>query len=63
MFELVEFIFAELSVALLFVVGVVVCGVTVVGFVLLVLFVLSTWANNEKQVKVQIKDINSVFIK
>jgi len=62
-FELVEFILAAVSVALLFVVGVVVCGVTVVGFVLFVLLVLSTCANSERQVKVHIKDRNSVFIK
>jgi hypothetical protein len=62
MFELVEFIFAELSVVLLLVKGDVVCGDTVVEFVLL-LFVLSTWANSERQVKVQIKDMISVFIK
>jgi len=62
-FELVAFIFAEVSVALLFAGGVVVSGDTVVGFVLFVLFVLSTCANSERQVKVNIKDINSVFIK
>jgi hypothetical protein len=62
-FEFVEFILAAVSVALLFAGGVVVCGVTVVGFVLFVLLVLSTCANSERQVKVHIKDRNSVFIK
>jgi hypothetical protein len=64
-FELfVEFMFVELSVTLLLA-GDEVCGVWVVEFILFVLLlcVLSTWANRERHVKVQITDIKSVFIK